>query len=530
MATAAHIQSLLVPADIASSQQNALRLLNNDHTISHSTQHLAAAVDEAQKHRDQLKSSVRSVRIPTSELQTLISHTRASAASHLHTAQELSLLRHSLADELASLVEELVSSMSASDRRPTLLEDVETMHRNLKELESIKVYVQIIHHALQLREAAIAQVQSSHPIDVSPYQALQSFVSSVSKTCSKVPETTGQTSSVRIVAFLSELATRTWADMRAALSNVLLSAADNLRWPMPVDFAAAKAEDRQAFEKSFNDLLSLQAIGEEIHSSDVEHKEQDELYAIQALIQPVSLRFKYHFDGSRQTNRVDKPEWYFTHILNVCHEHRHFLETAVQSLLLSSKYRDIDAWREFTSDLFPLVIRRLKRSIPVLLPHPPLLAHTIYQALAFDASLKEEDFSLAGTIAGRARENAEWEGVSEVILGRKEWFERWMEGEKAFALEQYHEIISAPDAWLIADGEPHDADAPVQTSSAADRELRPTNSARQLKALVEQDVSMDMDGADGSIEGPDAAFEDDSDDSDDMEMVPVPMLADALRT
>jgi len=30
------------------------------------------------------------------------------------------------------------------------------------------------------------------------------------------------------------------------------------------------------------------------------------LYPFQALVLPVSLRFKYHFEGTRQTNRIDK--------------------------------------------------------------------------------------------------------------------------------------------------------------------------------------------------------------------------------
>lgn len=34
--------------------------------------------------------------------------------------------------------------------------------------------------------------------------------------------------------------------------------------------------------------------------------ETEGLYAIQALVQPIALRFKYHFEGTRQTNRLDK--------------------------------------------------------------------------------------------------------------------------------------------------------------------------------------------------------------------------------
>lgn len=41
--------------------------------------------------------------------------------------------------------------MSETESGPTLLEDVETLHRSLKELESVKGYIQVIEHALKLR-------------------------------------------------------------------------------------------------------------------------------------------------------------------------------------------------------------------------------------------------------------------------------------------------------------------------------------------------------------------------------------------
>ncbi len=47
-------------------------------------------------------------------------------------------------------------------------------------------------------------------------------------------------------------------------------------------------------------------------------------------------------------------------------------------------------------------------------------------------------------------------------------------------MDQYLEIISAPDAWQIADDDPNDED------NGIDKELKPTNSARRVKALVEQ--------------------------------------------
>jgi hypothetical protein len=69
----------------------------------------------------------------------------------MRTAQSLSLQRHSLADELSYLFQQLTSAMSDGDSESTLLEDIETLHRNLKELQSVKGYVQVIEHALKLR-------------------------------------------------------------------------------------------------------------------------------------------------------------------------------------------------------------------------------------------------------------------------------------------------------------------------------------------------------------------------------------------
>ena len=60
------------------------------------------------------------------------------------------MLRHSLADELSFLSQELVSSLNGPEGKPTLLEDIETLHRNLKELESVKGYIQVVAHALKV--------------------------------------------------------------------------------------------------------------------------------------------------------------------------------------------------------------------------------------------------------------------------------------------------------------------------------------------------------------------------------------------
>lgn len=90
--------------------------------------------------------------ISQAALNTSISNTISSTRDHLATAQELSLVRHALADELSALSAELVSFLNpAGDVKPTLLEELESLHRDLKELENVRNYVLMIERALRLR-------------------------------------------------------------------------------------------------------------------------------------------------------------------------------------------------------------------------------------------------------------------------------------------------------------------------------------------------------------------------------------------
>lgn len=139
---------------------------------------------------------------------------------HLHTAQELSLLRHSLADELSFLSQELVSTLSGPEGEPTLLEDIEALHRNLKELQSVKGYIQVIEHALQLRESAVSAARSStSPFDCIPrYEVLQKFVSSVTDACVQAQDAAGQ-QKLHVVAALDQIREHTWTEIKATFTS-----------------------------------------------------------------------------------------------------------------------------------------------------------------------------------------------------------------------------------------------------------------------------------------------------------------------
>ena len=48
------------------------------------------------------------------------------------------------------------------------------------------------------------------------------------------------------------------------------------------------------------------------------------------LIRPLKKRFLYHFYGTRQTNRPDKPEWFLTQVLTWIRDHQTFVGEWIQ--------------------------------------------------------------------------------------------------------------------------------------------------------------------------------------------------------
>ncbi|KAF9458336.1 TIP-1 family-domain-containing protein [Collybia nuda] len=472
------VRTLLEPPSIEESNSKTISLLNSHFGSLDDLVELDSLVAQANEQNDDLKTNLS---LSRSKIDSLLIETQSLATIQLRTAQELSIVRHSLKDDLSDLSQDFVSAMFDGERKSTLLEDLDTLHRNLKESQSIKGYVQIMQHALHLSEASVQQIRtvesSITSTSLGQYQLLQGFVSRVSDACAGL-ENDLEEQTLHLVSFLNKVRDKTWIDIKNTLSKILTDAAEKIGWPMPVDYLSTSSEAQQYFEKAFLNLLKLQNLGENIQPNLTAHVRKNGLYPLEALVLPVSLRFKYHFEGNRLTNRLDKPEWYFTHILNVAHEHRPFMESIIQKLLTSSDYSHLNAWVEFTLQLLPLLSRKLKHTIPTLLPHPPLLAHTIYQALSFDAALFEEGFQLLGTSATLTDQGGTWVGISEAILGNLEWFEVWLVAEKKFAENQYHEIISATDAWLIADDEDNHDLPGVSVKS--------TNSARRIKALIEQ--------------------------------------------
>ncbi|KAG8730619.1 hypothetical protein FRC11_006279 [Ceratobasidium sp. 423] len=479
--TSAQIKTLLSPPDTSLSETRALEYLDLNFSSWESIGKLSQLDAEVERTRVEAQDLEKRLRESQELADDFVATTTRRTKSLLDSAQELSLKRHLIADDILALRDEL----APADPRGgvTLLSELEELHKRLSELEGAKSYVQVLERGLKLSEKAVQSVRQPVTIRFSttildPFRDLSNFVSRTDGLF------TGANSETPMIAkFLRDLRSSTWNDIKAILSNRLVEASEKLSWPLPINLTASSTSDVEAFQQAFMDLLSLQCGGEAIQAGSEAPENRSEragVYSLEALVLPIALRFKFHFDGARPTSRLDKPEWYFTHILNISHEHREFMEHFIQPLIDKSPFHDINAQNEFTRLLFPILARKIRKSVPQLLAQPSLLAHTIYQALLFDAAVRESGFTLVNTWECRVTKQhkaKEWSGVADVILSHKSWFDEWMEAERRFTESQYNEIITSPDAFAFTNDN-------NEESQQAD--VRPTNSARRIKALLEQ--------------------------------------------
>ena len=56
-------------------------------------------------------------------------------------------------------------------------------------------------------------------------------------------------------------------------------------------------------------------------------------YAIKVLAKLPGRAFKFHFSGTRETNRMDRPEWFLKYLKDAIREKTDFLEKQIQPIV-----------------------------------------------------------------------------------------------------------------------------------------------------------------------------------------------------
>ncbi|PNF38938.1 hypothetical protein B7P43_G07458 [Cryptotermes secundus] len=157
---------------------------------------------------------------------------------------------------------------------------------------------------------------------------------------------------------------------------------------------------------------------------------------ISLLIRPLRKRFLFHFYGTRQTNRPDKPEWFFTQILTWIRDHEKFVSQWVQPVLNMNNMHPISAKLEMMRGLVQLAVEKLHSELPHLKYDDTLFSHTVDETLGFHHELRESFGypSSQPSVIG--------------VLTQAQIFVKWIHMEKKYAREKMDAILSSDTAWL----------------------------------------------------------------------------------
>lgn len=110
---------------------------------------------------------------------------------------------------------------------------------------------------------------------------------------------------------------------------------------------------------------------------------------IALLLKPFRQRFEYHFSGVRQTNRLDKPEWYLTQILTWAKDNHIFVGQNIQPAALKAGLAEHNVRLEFVRGLVQLTMEKLNEDVGEIFLDENLFAHLLDEVLSFELELKE---------------------------------------------------------------------------------------------------------------------------------------------
>ncbi|KAI7898065.1 TIP-1 family-domain-containing protein [Cokeromyces recurvatus] len=348
-----------------------------------------------------------------SQLQTLKQTTKQKLSRTLQTSKT----HHAKLNELStSLLSTENTLQTFIHHEPTLqlLSQLTHLEQKIKKIDIAKTYIKSLLVASDLSSQAMELVIKEPQEAITPYKQLLQFESYLEK----------HAAYKGLYESIKKSRLSLWEQLNDVLTKNFKDTLQDLDWPKPLrpPYGPHMKDKLNAFEKAFSNLLILEKFESDVISN-----------PILIMLEALSIRFRFHFESSKPTNRLDKPEWYLTFVKDTIASHIPFLLTTVQPLCGTWNAKD-----QFITGLLRDVERKIQDTFPKLLNHPNWLSHTIHEILVFDKSLLDH-FAYSSHLS------------SYTIFTHDAWFTTWFEAERSFALVRFDTIMSDPRAFHVDD-------------------------------------------------------------------------------
>jgi RAD50-interacting protein 1 len=397
-------------------------------------------------------------------------HDNATQETHEHI-KRIRMQAQSF-QELQEDIDTRLLIVTQSETSDEAVQKFEASMERLRKLDVATGYVELLKEVDALRKESVEQLGKSDEAALQPFRRLQSLVLNLQPL-----QDAAEGAAVHLLNHIAQQVDKLRLTIRRAFDEDLEKTLKKVNWPKPLETIP------MALEKEWNTnvgrLLDLQKpelerLEENAGQGQTNH-DPPVLLPLEVVVQPLEQRFTYHFSGNRPTNRLDKPEYFFEHVLELISKHIDFVQNVLQPLL-SQRFRGsdlaftpayIDATTAFITALLPMLRRKLTSFVKQVEDQPQLLSHLIHETISFDTALQEEyDYAPASP-------SAPWRGLAYFLLDTCGYFPKWLTIERDFALARYRAIVDAPEA-----GE-------LDYDSVAADDTKPTKMAINVNDLLE---------------------------------------------
>ncbi|KAF2100011.1 hypothetical protein NA57DRAFT_55943 [Rhizodiscina lignyota] len=385
--------------------------------------------------------------------------------------------------------EQFIRDQDGIDRRLQIITQSETSDEavrkfeasmdKLRQLDITAGYVELLKEVDSLNNESLSKLGTADAASLDAYRRLQTLKTSLGPL-----QDAAEGAAPHLLDHISNV-TRTLHDrIRSAFSAQMESVLKKVYWPR--EDASIPPGLQQQWNDSVSKLLELQmpeleaaeAAADEARNAGAATARGEGprgLLPMQVLVHSLELKFRYHFEGDKPTNRLDRPEYFLQFATeNILSTYNGFITEFVQPILLR-KLRGrvgmnpvyIDATSAFITAILPMVRTKIFSVIPRVQNQPQLLSHTIHEIMKFDSTIREE----WGYDGGYGEDG--WKGLVWEVLVLKDWFPKWLQVEKDFALARYQTIIDDPFT-----GE-------LDFDSLGQGETKPTKAAIRVNDLLE---------------------------------------------
>ena len=317
--------------------------------------------------------------------------------------------------EEARLNHSFKDTLSLKDQ--TFLTQVEEQDTNFKKHTITSYYLHVLSNLAEGLADAVLNISKEPRSVVGVIQRLRSV-----EALFDVPPAQGYKLHLRqyITSSIRDLSQSLENELEESLRKQL----ETVSWSRP-DEVKASIVSLQPFSQAFTDLLLLD-LREPVLNTFV-------LKVFSVLSEPLKLSFTFHFSGRRATNRMDKPEWFYSHILNDLETRAIFLRTHLQPILSSES----DALHEYIKATFLIMIPKIS-SILHTSQSDHIIRHLVEQTLRFDTTLRDAyDYGI---------DEQTQPLFQNVVFRTSGAFATYEKSESEDILSQCHQILSSSDA------------------------------------------------------------------------------------